>query len=391
LYANGEAFLKSMMFGDDARRHFLLEPGVRFLNHGSFGATPRAVFRAAGAWRARMEASPDRFMREIVPKEVRRAASTLAVHLRARSEDLAFVENATAGINAVLRSLALQPSDEIVTTDHCYGAVRQAIRHVCERSGARHVELPIALPLRSAHSLYDSIAAGLTERTRLLVIDHIASPTGLIFPVARLVEAARAKGARVLVDGAHAPGQLDLDLPSLGADWYVGNCHKWLFAPRGCAFLWAHPEAQRGLHPLSVSHRYGQGLAAEFDWTGTRDFSSWLAIGDALAFHQAAGPIEARAYTHGLVVEAARRIADSWETNRDADDVLHASMIAIRLPERLVPPDGVSKSAAERLQAEWLERHALVVAINPHSNALWLRISAQIYNTPEDYEALARL
>ena len=391
MYANREALLKPVIrFGDTARPGFFLQPGLRFLNHGSFGATPRIVAKAADIWRGRMEANPDRFMREVLPTELRRAANALALHLGAHGDDLVFVENATAGVNAVLRSLDLQPGDEILTTDHCYGAVRQAIRHVCERTAARLLEMPVPLPLQSADSVFDCVAAGLSQRTRLLVIDHIASPTGLIFPVARLVEAAHAVGARVLVDGAHAPGQLELDLPALGAEWYVGNCHKWLFAPRGCGFLWAHRDAQRGIHPLSVSHRYGEGLAAEFDWTGTRDFSSWLAIDDALAFFDAAGPAEARTYTHSLIVEASRRIAAAWNTRCDADERLHASMIGIRLPDRLVR-NGVSKAAAERLQTEWLERHAMVVAINPHSGALWVRISGQIYNTPDDYEMLARL
>ena len=373
-------------FGESVRAAFQLQPGVRFLNHGSFGAPPRTVLEAAERWRGRMEENPDRFMREILPQELRRAATALAGHVRARSEDLVFVENATGGVNAVLRSLDFRPGDEILTSDHCYGAVRQAIRHVCERTGARLVEAALALPLHG--NPYDCIAQELTPRTRLLVIDHIASPTGLVFPVERLAAAARAGGAKVLVDGAHAPGQIDVDIPALGADWYVGNCHKWLFAPRGCGFLWAHADAQKGLHPLSISHRYGESLAAEFDWTGTRDFSAWLALPDALAFSQGLGD-PARAYSHGLVVDATQRIARAWSTECDGDESLHASMMAVRLPPRLYP--SATKPVAERLQTEWLAKHGAVVAINPHSGALWLRLSAQVYNTPADYEILERL
>jgi isopenicillin-N epimerase len=389
LYANPDTALNSMTrFGDSARGAFLLEPGVRFLNHGSFGAPPRVVAEAAERWRRRMEENPDRFMREILPRELRKAAAALAAQVGARSEDLVFVENATAGVNAVLRSLDFEPGDEILTSDHCYGAVRQAIRYVCERTGARRVEAPVPLPLASAAEL-DGIAERLTPRTRLLVIDHIASPTGLVLPVARLAAAARAAGAQVLVDGAHAPGQIDLNIPRLGADWYVGNCHKWLFAPRGCGFLWARAEAQSGIHPLSISHRYGESMAAEFDWTGTRDFSAWLALTEALAFHDSIGAERARQYAHDLASEAARRIAAAWNTECDADESLHASMMAVRLPGRLCA--SATKQDAERLQTEWLAKHKAVVAINPHSAALWLRLSAQIYNTADDYEFLERL
>src|SRR5258706_3366451 len=192
-------------FGMPARELFLLEPGTAFLNHGSFGAAPRPVVGAADAWRRQMEANPDRFFREILPLELRRAAGRLAAYLHAREQDLVFVENATVGINAVLRSLDFHAGDEILTTNHCYGAVRQAIRHVCERTGFRFVEPDLRLPLASIRDLVSSIAEQLGERTRLLVIDHIASPTGLVFPVAELSALAHSRRARVLIDGAHAP------------------------------------------------------------------------------------------------------------------------------------------------------------------------------------------
>src|SRR3954463_8843890 len=224
-------------FGPALRHKFCLEPGVDFLNHGSFGAAPLEVLEAAARWRDRMETNPDGFFRETLPGALRQSASALAGFIGARPADVAFVENATAGMNAVLRSLRFMPGDEILASSHMYGAVRQAIRHVCEVSGARLVEAEIALPVDGEDALLSPLADRLSSRTRLLVLDHIASPTGLVFPVRRLTALAREKGARVLVDGAHAPGQLALDVPALGADWYVGNCHKWLFAPRGCGFL----------------------------------------------------------------------------------------------------------------------------------------------------------
>jgi isopenicillin-N epimerase len=377
--------------GIPARALFFLEPGVSFLNHGSFGAVPRVVADAADAWRHRMEANPDHFMREVLPAELRLAAGRLAHSLHAREQDVVFVENATAGINTVLRSLDFRPGDEILTSSHCYGAVRQAIRHLCERSGCRHVEGALEMPVRSEQDLLASLVERLGERTRLLIVDHIAAPTGLVFPVAGIAAAARRRGVKVLVDGAHAPGQIELDLPSLGADWYVGNCHKWLFTPRGCGFLWARGDAQAGLHPLAVSHAYGEGFTAEFDWTGTRDFSAWLSVGAALDFAAAIGAGRIREYNHGLVTRAATRIAAAWRRELDGPAALHAAMVAVRLPPRLEALGPATAETAKRLMSVLFAEHRVRVAVNAVSGALWARLSAQIYNTAEDYEPLARL
>src|SRR5947207_13638006 len=276
-------------FGAAVKREFLLESGVAFLHHGSFGAAPRVVLEAAGRWRQRMEANPDLFLREILPGELREAAAELARFVRARPDDVVFVDNATAGVNAVLRALEFRARDEILATTHTYGAVRQAIRYVCDRTGAKLVEAQITLPVADAGILFSAVADRLSERTRLAVLDHVSSPTGLIFPVAELAALAHARGARVLIDGAHAPGQLELDVPALGADWYVGNCHKWLFAPRGCGFLWSRAQTQTALHPPTISHGYGSGFTAEVDWTGTRACSPGLAIDAALRVLQELG------------------------------------------------------------------------------------------------------
>ena len=372
-------------FGLPLRRRFLLERGTAFLNHGSFGTAPRGVLGAAARWRRRAEANPDRFMREFLPAALRSAASRLADFLHAREQDLVFVENATTGMNAVLRSLRLRRGDEILVTSHVYNAVRQTIRHLCERSGARLVEARIALPVREEADLIGAIEAKFSRRTRLLVLDHIASPTGLIFPVRRLARIARAQGVQVLVDGAHAPGQIALDIPSLGVDWYTGNCHKWLFAPKGCAFLWAKRGAQADLHPTVISHGYGKGYSAEFDWVGTRDFSSWLAMPDALRFLRQLGPARVRSYNHKLVVRKAEEIATVWNTCVDGPPQLHGSLMAIRLPRQL------QKRDSRQLMTEILARHRTVVAVMPIHGALWARISAQVYNVPADYDRLQHL
>ncbi|HSU62509.1 MAG TPA: aminotransferase class V-fold PLP-dependent enzyme [Burkholderiales bacterium] len=378
-------------FGAAAKREFLLEAGVAFLNHGSFGAAPRVVLEAAEQWRRRMEANPDLFLRDILPGRLRQAAAELARFIQARPDDVVFVDNATAGVNAVLRALEFRARDEILATTHTYGAVRQAIRYVCDRTGAKLVDAQISLPLADERILFSAVADRLSERTRLVVLDHVASPTGLIFPVAELTALARARGVRVLIDGAHGPGQLELDVPALGADWYVGNCHKWLFAPRSCAFLWCRDDSKRDLHPLAISHHYGEGFTAEFDWTGTRDFSAWLAVVDALHFFDRLGAARVRAYNHDLVVTAACRIAELWQMPLDAPAAMHGSMIALRLPPRLQTYGPPTRDTARRLQSAILAQHRVVVAIMALGDALWARISGQIYNTPEDYEKLLSL
>jgi isopenicillin-N epimerase len=380
-----------LTLGAAVRPEFRLSEGTDFLNHGSFGAPPRAVLDAAERWRERLEANPDVFFRETLPGALREAAAALARFVGARTQDLVFVENATAGMNAVLRSLSFSPGDEILASAQIYGAVRQAIRHVCERSGAKFVEAALPLPVADAEALASSLAEHMSERTRLLVLDHVASPTGLVFPVAQLARRARARGARVLVDGAHAPGQIGLDIPSLGVDWYVGNCHKWLFAPRPCGFLWAHESAQDGLHPLAISHDYGRGFGAEFDWTGTRDPAAWLAVVDAIRFLEDLGAERVRAHGHELAVASATKIAHAWHTVVDGPAALHGSMMAIRLPERLCRGLAADREGARKLMSVLVAEQRIVVAVMPIGSALWARISASIYNTPADYERLASL
>lgn len=371
-------------FGLASRHLFCLEPGTAFLNHGSFGSTPRIVQAAADRWRRQMEAHPDRFMRESVPAELRRAAGQLARFLHVKAPDLALVENATTGVNAVLRSLEFRPGDEILATTHTYNAVLQTLKHVCAQGGAKLVLARIDLPVGNEAALLKAFADKLGRRTRLVVLDHISSPTGLIFPVTKIARLARKHGARVLVDGAHAPGQLALDIPALGVDWYAGNCHKWLFAPKGCGFLWADPGAQAGLHPPVISHGYGKGFAAEFDWTGTRDFCNWLALPEALDFFRSLGPRQVRAHNHRMVVAAAASISKAWGSPLDGPPQLHGSLIAIRLPAHFQHSD------PPRLMARIMAEHRIVVAINPVADVLWGRISAQVYNAPADYDRLRR-
>jgi len=373
-------------FGQSLRREFRLEPGVDFINHGSFGAPPVAVLAEVERWRSRMEANPDDFLRNALPAALRAGAAQLARFLHAEPADVVFVDNATAAINAVLRSLDFKPGDEILLTSESYGAVRQTVRFVCDRTGTKSVEPRVRVPVRDAAELVETFAVGLSPRTRLVIVDHISSPTGVIWPIAQIIALARSHGAQVLVDGAHAPGQLELDLPALGVDWYAGNCHKWLFAARGCGLLWSRRAAQTALHPLAISHAYRAGFTAEFDWTGTRDFSVWLAAGAGIRFRQDLGAEAARHYCHRLVAAAAQKIARAWGEPLGGPPEMHGFMMAIRLPPRW--QRGATRESAAELQSRLMREHRIAVAIMPIEGALWARISAQVYNGAADYERL---
>jgi isopenicillin-N epimerase len=374
-------------YGRALRAAWPLDPAVTYLNHGGYGVTPKPVMAEQAQWRERIERNPMRFMVQELPALQRAAAATLAAYLGARGEDLVFLDNATAGCNAVLRALDFAPGDEILVTNLAYGAVAKAARYAAERSGATLVEVPIPLPLPDMGALVAAVAARLGPRTRLAIFDHVASHSALVLPVEELTRLAQAAGARVLIDGAHAPGQVPLDLPAIGADWYVGNCHKWLMAPRGCGFLWALPPAQALIHPLAISHGYGAGFLAEFDWTGTRDPSPWLSVPAAIDFHTRLGGAALMARNAALAQEAARRLADGWGTETIGPVDAFAAMAVIRLPIDGTPT--AERGAA--LQRRLSDEHRIEAAITAAAGALWVRIAAQAYNEPADYERLAAL
>jgi isopenicillin-N epimerase len=369
--------------GAAIRTAFFLEEGFATANHGAYGATPRTVLAAQDEWRARMERQPSRFFNGIILPALRAAADRLGALLGARGQDIGFVGNATEGANGVLRSLRFETGDEIVVLAHVYGAVRNTVRHVCSVSGARMVEVPMTFPRPDDGELLAALAAAITGRTRLAVLDHITSSSALLLPIGEMVAACHAKGVPVLVDGAHAPGQVALDLTALDADWYVGNCHKWLFAPKGCGFLWARADRQEGIHPAVISHGYGQGFTAEFDWTGTRDPSAWLATPAALDFHARLGGPALMARNVALAAAAGASLAARWGTETGAGNRAAGSMAMVRLPKG-------EPGQAAALRAALLEA-GTDVPIIPHNGRLWLRLSAQAYNEPADFERMGTL
>jgi isopenicillin-N epimerase len=370
--------------GSVIRHEWALAPGYVTVNHGSFGATPKSVLAAQQGWRDRMEAQPSRFFRSVLPGALREAASALATFLGAAGQDLGFVANATEGCNAVLRSLAFAPGDEILVLGHVYGTVRNTVRYVASRQAAVMVEAPIPFPRPDDETILANVAAAITPRTRLAVIDHITSSSALVLPLAAIIAACHARGVPGLVDGAHGPGQVTLDLPALDADWYVGNCHKWLNAAKGCGFLWARRDRQADLHPAVISHGYEKGFLAEFDWTGTYDPSAQLSITAALAFHARFGGAAMRARNAALAAEAAAMVAARFGTETGHGNQPTGAMAMVRLPVT-APMD----STAMLVLRDALLEAGTDVPLHLHGGRPWLRLSAQAYNELDDYARMA--
>jgi isopenicillin-N epimerase len=374
----------TITLGTAIRHEWLLDWTRLTVNHGAYGATPKRVLAAQAAWQERMEAQPSLFMRSTLPDALRASAGVLAAFLNAEAQDLAFVDNATTGCNAVLRSLNFRPDDEIVLHSQAYGAVAKTTCFVAQRSGAKVVDVALPFPGDEAGPFLERLAAALTERTKLVIIDHITSPSALVLPVEAAAQLCRTAGVPLLIDGAHGPGQIDVDLSAIDADWYVGNCHKWLAAPKGCAFLWARRDRQARLHPTTISHGFESGYLAEFDWTGTRDPTAFLAIDAALAFHERLGGSTLRQRNVDLAHQAGQLLAD--RLGSIFGNAAHpVAMAMVRLP--LGGP--VSNQRALALRDRLLHEFATDAPLIAHPDGIWVRISAHAYNEIEDYEALA--
>ena len=341
------------------------------------------MLAAAEVCRKRMEAHPTDFFVREAPGEIRAAAKTLADFVGA--DDLVFVDNATTGVAAVLHSLQFGRGDQLLTTNHVYGAVRNSLRHTAARYGAEVVEVPLGFPPPSPAAVVARVVEAITPRTRLVVVDHISSATALVLPVEEIVAACRAQGVPVLVDGAHAPGQLELDLTTLGADYYTGNLHKWLFAPKSCAFLWARDEHRGSLHPPVISWGYQQGWAAEFDWLGTRDLCPWLATPTAIAFSEQIGGRGMRAAIHQLCAAALDLLGEAWGATERAPSTMTAAM-------GIVPIPGCTATTVEegaRLQNHLSDAHNISAPVMIFEGRAYIRISAAPYNELDDYQRLA--
>jgi isopenicillin-N epimerase len=363
---------------------FLLRPEVAFLNHGSFGACPRPVFDTYQAWQRELEAEPVEFLARRLGDLLAEAREKLGAFTGAHASNLVFVPNATHGVNIVARSLDLQPGDEVLASDHEYGAADRTWRFICGLRGASYVKRRVPLPLGSDSEIVDELWGGVTERTRVIFLSHITSPTALTFPVAELCRRARGAGILSVIDGAHTPGQIALSLERIGADFYAGNCHKWLCAPKGAGFLYARPELQPLLHPLVVSWGWESETPGPspfidyFSWAGTTDPAAYLSVGAAIEFQREHNWPEVRKACHLLAAQAAERLAAITVMPRIGGDDSFVQMFSLELP-----PGSIA-----RLGTSLWDDYLIEVPLVRWNDHEFIRVSIQAYNHAGDIERL---
>ena len=376
-----------------------LDPWIDFLNHGSFGSCPRAVLEFQQALRARMERQPVQyFVRDLEPM-LDEARGELARFLGADTEDLVFVPNATTGVNSVLRSLRFASGDELLVTDHEYNACRNALGFVAEQSGARMVMAHVPFPLQSADQVVAAVLERVTARTRLVMLDHVTSQTGVIFPIERIAAELAGHGVEILVDGAHAPGMIPLNLREMGVTYYTGNCHKWLCAPKGTGFLWVRRDRQQRIRPPVISHGANSPrtdrsrFLIEFGWMGTGDPSAYLSVPEALRYVGsllAGGWPEVLRRNHGLAVSGRNIICRALGITPPCPDELLGSLASMPLPDAAESAPQSSPLYMDPLQETLLREYSIEVPIIPWPAPpkRWARISAQLYNRESQYARL---
>jgi isopenicillin-N epimerase len=365
--------------GTRLREKFLLDPSVTFLNHGSFGATPRAVFERYQEWQLELERQPVLFLDRRLDALLAEARAVLGAYVGADPDDLVFVPNATAGVNVAAWPLGLQPGDEVLSTDLEYGAIDLTWEHVCGDFGARYVRTPIRLPVTSAEEIVDAVWAGVGPRTRALFLSHHTSATAMTLPVEELCRRAREAGIQTIVDGAHVPGHLPLNLRQLDADYYAASCHKWLGAPKGAGFLYVRRELQRDVHPLLISWGYegdDPSFVSRHQKQGTRDPSAYLTVPAAIAWQDEHEWAAVRDRCHELA-RRARNELDHEPLTPDSNEFF-AQLVTLRLPKN------APRDLQERLYAE----HRIEIPVFERGDERFIRASFQGYNDTADLERL---
>jgi isopenicillin-N epimerase len=380
------------------RKYWGLAPKTVFLNHGSFGACPKAVLEVQAEFRRRMEAEPIEFLWRRYEEPLDRARNALAKFVGARAKDLAFVPNATTAVNAVVRSLELRPGDELLTTAHDYNACRNVLVEAARRAGAKMVVADVPFPVQKPEEILEAIMRAVTKRTKLAMIDHVSSHTALIFPIERIIRELEARGVDTLVDGAHAPGMVPLDTKRLRPAYYTGNLHKWVCAPKGAAFLWVREDKQDGLQPAVISHGNNQlrlgytRFQDRFDWAGTIDPSAKYSVADAIQWMGKLLPSgwrEVRLRNHELAVKARSILCKRLGTEPLCPENMLGSMATVRLPEGFQGRalNGRFEEEQVRLYRDFgIEVPFLRIG---KQSERYIRVSAQLYNTVQEYEYLA--
>ncbi|HTM78824.1 MAG TPA: aminotransferase class V-fold PLP-dependent enzyme, partial [Devosia sp.] len=371
---------------ENLARQFLIRDDVVFLNHGSFGACPRPVFEAYQHWQLELERQPVEFLGRNLTDNMRGPRVALAAELGTSADNIVGLTNATTGLNIVAQSLALKPGDKILTTDHEYSALEKTWAYVCQKTGAEVVMVNVPLPLTTAKAFTDTLIAGMTERTKVLFLSHITSPTALLFPIEAAIAEARKRGIWSVIDGAHTPGHIQLDLEAIGADFYAGNCHKWLMAPKGSAFLYARPEVQRLLNPLVISHGWtaaskqpgakgalgNSPFIDEIEMQGTRDPAAWLTVSAALDYRHDNDWWNVAAHCQGLAQQTAQRVAAMTSLPAlSSAEFCAPQMVAMPLPECDVA----------WLKTQLLERYSVEIPVFRWGERCFTRLSVQGYNS----------
>ena len=380
---------------------WMLDPTIVFLNHGSFGACPRVVLEFQHEVRSRLERQPVHFYVRQLEGLLDQARGALAGFVGCDPQDLVFVPNATSGVNTVLRSWTWKPGDELLTTDHEYNACRNALNFVANQSACKVVVAQVPFPLRSADEVVEAVLSQVTCRTRLALLDHVTSPTGLVLPIERLVQELAERGVDTLVDGAHAPGMLPLNLDWLGATYYTGNCHKWVCAPKGAAFLHVRRDRQNAIRPLVISHGANSTrtdrsrFLLEFDWTGTVDPSAYLSVPEALrhigSLLPGGWPAVMRR-NRALALAGRTVLCEELALPLPCPDDMIGAMAATPFSDSPDPEPPTSPLYVDPFQNRLLTEQGIEVPIMPwpaHPRRV-LRISAQLYNSLGQYEQLAR-
>lgn len=378
------------------KAHWHLSEEIVFLNHGSFGACPRVVLEGQRRLREEMETAPVQFLARSHDRRLDQARIPLAEFLGAKPENLVFVTNATTGVNAVVRSLDFQPEDEILTTDHDYNACRNVLMEVARKSGAKLVVARVPFPLERPEQVVEAVLAAVTARTRLAMIDHVTSNSAVIFPVAQIIHELDARGVDTLVDGAHAPGMLPLDLESLGAAYYTGNLHKWTCAPKGAAFLAVRPDKQDGIQPAVISHgnnrsRFGHNpFQDRFDWAGTHDPSAWLCVPDSirwLAELLPGGWPDIHHHHQAMAVSARRMLCERLGIAAPCPEGMIGSMATLPMPGRLANVD--DDRTPDPIYQRLFDEFGIELPVIRIDGKRWFRISCHFHNSPDEYRYLA--
>jgi isopenicillin-N epimerase len=378
---------------ENLARQFLLREDVVFLNHGSFGACPRPVFEAYQNWQLELERQPVEFLGRAITEHMRSARTALAAELGTMAENIVGLTNATMGLNIVAQSLELQPGDQILTTDHEYSALEKTWAYVARRTGAEIVVVSVPMPLMTEAQFTDTIIAGMTDRTRVLFLSHITSPTALLFPIERTIAEARRRGIWSVIDGAHTPGHIPLQLDGLGADFYSGNCHKWMMAPKGSAFLHARPEVQGLLNPLVISHGWtaqsknpgakgafgNSPFVDEIEVQGTRDPAPWLTVSAALNYRRDNDWPAIQAHCQALAQDTARRLGElTGLPPLSAPQFCAPQMVAIPLPE----------CDTDQLKLDLIDKFNIEIPVFKWQDRCIARLSVQGYNSKGQMDLL---